>query len=141
MGGELLGSESARRQDGRLPGFRRAGGGARTKVNTRRVDTTADYILACRLRHKQIAARETMALDGCVGSLRSSMQLLDSSINILEEATNDFPRLSKVLQTTRVGYNASVFSCFQADINLALRTYLRTRPPLRPICPPLRNTS
>ncbi|KAJ4358607.1 DASH complex subunit spc19 [Didymosphaeria variabile] len=29
------------------------------------------------------------------------MQLLDSSINILEESTNDFPRLCKVLQTTR----------------------------------------
>ncbi|KAF2438773.1 DASH complex, subunit Spc19 [Karstenula rhodostoma CBS 690.94] len=42
-----------------------------------------------------------MALEGCVGSLRSSMQLLDSSINILDEATNDFPRLSKVLHTTR----------------------------------------
>jgi DASH complex subunit SPC19 len=41
-------------------------------------------------------------LDGCVGSLRSSMQLLDSSINILDEGVNDFPRLAKVLQTTRV---------------------------------------
>lgn len=43
-------------------------------------------------------------LEGCVGSLRNSMQLLDSSINILAEGVNDFPRLSKVLQTTRVGY-------------------------------------
>ncbi|KAF1958663.1 hypothetical protein CC80DRAFT_524139 [Byssothecium circinans] len=42
-----------------------------------------------------------MALEGCVGSLRSSMQLLDSSINILDEGVNDFPRLAKVLQTTR----------------------------------------
>ncbi|KAF2691432.1 hypothetical protein K458DRAFT_324765 [Lentithecium fluviatile CBS 122367] len=42
-----------------------------------------------------------MALEGCVSSLRSSMQLLDSSINILDEGVNDFPRLSKVLQTTR----------------------------------------
>ncbi|KAH7078612.1 DASH complex subunit Spc19 [Paraphoma chrysanthemicola] len=40
-------------------------------------------------------------LEGCVGSLRNSMQLLDSSINILAEGVNDFPRLSKVLQTTR----------------------------------------
>lgn len=52
--------------------------------------------------NKQTAPRLTMSLEGCVGSLRSSMQLLDSSINILEEATNDFPRLAKVLQTTRV---------------------------------------
>ncbi|KAF2747610.1 hypothetical protein M011DRAFT_402300 [Sporormia fimetaria CBS 119925] len=40
-------------------------------------------------------------LEGCVGSLRSSMQLLDSSLNILDSGVNDFPRLSKVLQTTR----------------------------------------
>jgi DASH complex subunit SPC19 len=30
------------------------------------------------------------------------MQLLDSSINILDSGVNDFPRLSKVLHTTRV---------------------------------------
>jgi hypothetical protein len=30
------------------------------------------------------------------------MQLLDASISILDEGVNDFPRLSKVLQTTRV---------------------------------------
>jgi hypothetical protein len=41
-------------------------------------------------------------LEGCVGSLRNSMQLLDSSINILTEGVNDFPRLATVLQTTRV---------------------------------------
>jgi DASH complex subunit SPC19 len=41
-------------------------------------------------------------LEGCVMSLRNSMQLLDSSINILAEGVNDFPRLAKVLQTTRV---------------------------------------
>ncbi|KAF1913542.1 DASH complex subunit Spc19 [Ampelomyces quisqualis] len=40
-------------------------------------------------------------LEGCVGSLRNSMQLLESSINILAEGVNDFPRLEKVLQTTR----------------------------------------
>lgn len=42
------------------------------------------------------------ALEGCVSSLRSSMQLLDSSISILDSGVNDLPRLSKVLQTTRV---------------------------------------
>ncbi|KAK6430168.1 DASH complex subunit spc19 [Oleoguttula sp. CCFEE 5521] len=41
------------------------------------------------------------ALQGCVASLRSSMQLLDSSINILDAGVSDYPRLSKVLQTTR----------------------------------------
>ncbi|CAK3785882.1 DASH complex subunit SPC19 [Lecanosticta acicola] len=41
------------------------------------------------------------ALQGCVTSLRSSMQLLESSINILDSGVNDYPRLGKVLQTTR----------------------------------------
>ncbi|OCK78318.1 DASH complex, subunit Spc19 [Lepidopterella palustris CBS 459.81] len=41
------------------------------------------------------------SLEGCVSSLRTSMQLLDSSISILDSGVNDFPRLSKVLQTTR----------------------------------------
>ncbi|KAF2488932.1 DASH complex, subunit Spc19 [Lophium mytilinum] len=43
----------------------------------------------------------TSSLEGCVASLRTSMQLLDSSISILDSGVNDFPRLSKVLQTTR----------------------------------------
>lgn len=48
--------------------------------------------------------RETMGspLEGCVASLRNSMQLLDSSITILDEGVSDLPRLGKVLQTTRV---------------------------------------
>ncbi|KAF7187595.1 DASH complex subunit SPC19 [Pseudocercospora fuligena] len=41
------------------------------------------------------------ALQGCVSSLRSSMQLLESSINIIDSGVNDYPRLAKVLQTTR----------------------------------------
>jgi hypothetical protein len=53
-------------------------------------------------RTSQIGFLAIMALEGCVSSLRSSMQLLDASINILDEGVNDFPRLSKVLQTTRV---------------------------------------
>ena len=42
------------------------------------------------------------SLAGCVSSLRSSMQLLDSSIATLDAGVNDFPRLAKVLQITRV---------------------------------------
>lgn len=42
------------------------------------------------------------ALQGCVSSLRSSMALLDSSISILDSGVSDYPRLAKVLQTTRV---------------------------------------
>ncbi|KAF2773878.1 DASH complex, subunit Spc19 [Teratosphaeria nubilosa] len=41
------------------------------------------------------------ALQGCVSSLRSSMQLLEASISILDSGVSDYPRLSKVLQTTR----------------------------------------
>jgi len=44
------------------------------------------------------------ALSSCVSSLRSSNQLLSSSISILDSGVNDFPRLSKVLQTTRVPF-------------------------------------
>lgn len=42
------------------------------------------------------------ALEGCVASLRASMQNLDSTINILDDGVSDMPRLAKVLQTTRV---------------------------------------
>lgn len=42
------------------------------------------------------------ALSSCVSSLQSTNQLLSSSISILDSGVNDFPRLSKVLQTTRV---------------------------------------
>ncbi|KAJ4333806.1 DASH complex subunit spc19 [Ascochyta clinopodiicola] len=41
------------------------------------------------------------ALEGCVASLRGSMQNLDSTINILDDGVSDMPRLAKVLQTTR----------------------------------------
>ncbi|KAL8794751.1 MAG: hypothetical protein Q9195_002705 [Heterodermia aff. obscurata] len=41
------------------------------------------------------------ALSSCVSSLRSTNQLLSSSISILDSGVNDFPRLAKVLQTTR----------------------------------------
>ena len=46
----------------------------------------------------------TMAnpLASCVSSLRSTNALLSSSISILDNGVNDFPRLGKVLQTTRV---------------------------------------
>ncbi|KAL1967606.1 hypothetical protein VTN77DRAFT_3121 [Rasamsonia byssochlamydoides] len=43
----------------------------------------------------------TDSLSSSVASLRSSLQLLESSIDILDSGVNDFPRLSKVLQTTR----------------------------------------
>ncbi|KZF19238.1 DASH complex, subunit Spc19 [Xylona heveae TC161] len=41
------------------------------------------------------------SLAGCVASLQSSKQLLESSISVLDSGVRDFPRLSKVLQTTR----------------------------------------
>lgn len=42
------------------------------------------------------------SLSSSVSSLQSSLQLLDSSITSLDSGVNDFPRLTKVLQTTRV---------------------------------------
>ncbi|EFE42013.1 hypothetical protein TRV_03288 [Trichophyton verrucosum HKI 0517] len=41
------------------------------------------------------------ALSASVSSFRASLQLLESSIDILDEGVNDFPRLCKVLQSTR----------------------------------------
>jgi len=55
------------------------------------------------------------ALQGCVASLRSSMHLLDSSISILDTGVSDYPRLTKVLQTTRV--NTTPSSNTQFDQN------------------------
>ncbi|RMJ27396.1 hypothetical protein PHISP_01712 [Aspergillus sp. HF37] len=43
----------------------------------------------------------TASLSSSVSSLQSSLQLLDSSITTLDSGVNDFPRLTKVLQTTR----------------------------------------
>ncbi|EEA20698.1 DASH complex subunit spc19 [Talaromyces marneffei ATCC 18224] len=43
----------------------------------------------------------TDSLSSSVASLRTSLHLLESSIDILDSGVNDFPRLSKVLQTTR----------------------------------------
>ncbi|KAL9001703.1 MAG: hypothetical protein Q9188_005326 [Gyalolechia gomerana] len=40
-------------------------------------------------------------LADCVSSLRSSNHLLANSISILDSGVNDFPRLAKVLQTTK----------------------------------------
>ncbi|GLI80954.1 DASH complex subunit spc19 [Penicillium ochrochloron] len=43
----------------------------------------------------------TSSLASSVTSLQSSLQLLDNSITTLDSGVNDFPRLCKVLQTTR----------------------------------------
>jgi DASH complex subunit SPC19 len=40
-------------------------------------------------------------LSACVTSLQSSINLLSSSVSILDSGVSDFPRLAKVLQTTR----------------------------------------
>ncbi|MCJ1308298.1 hypothetical protein MMC25_001951 [Agyrium rufum] len=40
-------------------------------------------------------------LPSCINSLQSSIHLLNSSIDILGSSVNDYPRLRKVLQTTR----------------------------------------
>ncbi|KAF2757422.1 mitotic spindle biogenesis protein-like protein Spc19 [Pseudovirgaria hyperparasitica] len=41
------------------------------------------------------------SLEGCVHSLETSRRLLDNSISVLDSGVQDFPRLAKVLQTTR----------------------------------------
>ncbi|WPH01809.1 Hypothetical protein R9X50_00466300 [Acrodontium crateriforme] len=77
------------------------------------------------------------ALQGCVASLQSSMQLLESSINILDSGVSDYPRLTKVLQTTRhfelvsenelVTAQSSLLSEIQPEVSVLLsrvETYL-----------------
>ncbi|EEP80693.1 conserved hypothetical protein [Uncinocarpus reesii 1704] len=41
------------------------------------------------------------SLSSSVSSLQSSLQLLESSIDVLDSGVHDFPRLCKVLQSTR----------------------------------------
>ncbi|BCS29297.1 DASH complex subunit SPC19 [Aspergillus puulaauensis] len=41
------------------------------------------------------------SLASSVASLQSSLQLVDSSISILDSGVSDYPRMTKVLQTTR----------------------------------------
>lgn len=74
------------------------------RPNTPTSTTTSQPSEPSRLSSSTSSIADTMAnsLEGCVSSLRSSMQLLDSSISILDTGINDFPRMSKVLQTTRV---------------------------------------
>jgi hypothetical protein len=84
------------------------------------------------------------ALQGCVSSLRSSMQLLDSSISILDSGVNDYPRLGKVLQTTRVSLIQSCHrSCTVKLIHACDSTSnwspKTTSPPHNPACSPKSN--
>jgi hypothetical protein len=68
------------------------------KVNNHRLSTVASSLLYnLYLQHIM-----TSSLASSVTSLQSSLQLLDNSITTLDSGVNDFPRLCKVLQTTRV---------------------------------------
>ncbi|TGZ83290.1 DASH complex, subunit Spc19 [Ascodesmis nigricans] len=59
------------------------------------------------------------ALAGCVASLQNCSRLLDSSISILDSGVHDFPRISKVLQTTRHYELVSEPTIFKAQQALA----------------------
>jgi hypothetical protein len=47
-------------------------------------------------------AKMSLSLQNCVHSLRDTLGRLDDSIKTLDAGVSDLPRLSKVLQTTRV---------------------------------------
>ena len=72
------------------------------------------------------------ALQGCVSSLRTSMQLLESSINILDTGVNDYPRLTKVLQTTRVCRNDCLRHNKQQSHNSHSTSNSSPNPPSKP---------
>lgn len=62
--------------------------------------------------------QDTMAsnsLASSVSSLQSSLHLLDSSISTLDSGVNDYPRLCKVLQTTRVRSKGKTISLKQSQ--------------------------
>lgn len=59
-------------------------------------------------------------LASCVSSLRSTNALLSSSISILDSGVNDFPRLAKVLQTTRVCSHFSAYPVFYHSSRIGL---------------------
>lgn len=79
--------------------------------------TLSPHLLSCDTSTTSIGLRiakmsaSNAALEGCVSSLRSSMSLLDSSIHILDSGVSDYPRLTKVLQSTRVS-SAYIFPIF-----------------------------
>lgn len=83
------------------------------------------------------------ALEGCVASLRGSMQNLDSTINILDDGVSDMPRLAKVLQTTRVWTHSDNRDNHtrMCSPRPAFRTHFRNRTPNRAIRTALRNSS
>ena len=68
------------------------------KVNNHQFLST----VASSLRYNLHQDTMTSSLASSVTSLQSSLQLLDNSISTLDSGVNDFPRLCKVLQTTRV---------------------------------------
>ncbi|TVY45591.1 DASH complex subunit [Lachnellula occidentalis] len=51
--------------------------------------------------HSHSQSQSLASLSSSVSSLRSSLSLLDSSISILDSGISDFPRLKKVLGSTR----------------------------------------
>lgn len=67
------------------------------------------FILNLYQSTRTILAIMAASLSSAVSSLQSSLQLLDSSINTLDSGVNDFPRLTKVLQTTRVSLTSLQF--------------------------------
>jgi hypothetical protein len=75
-------------------------------VLTKELDAPDAILIEVSIRTKRhtttMDSSASTALQGCVTSLRTSMQLLESSINILDTGVNDYPRLTRVLQTTRV---------------------------------------
>ena len=68
-----------------------------------------------------------VSLSGSVSSLQSSLQLLESATDTLDAGVSDFPRLCKVLQTTRVCFTiGDQFTCLGAQEPLILTWYTST---------------
>ena len=75
-------------------------------------------------------AGNTPSYGDCVGSLRTSLSFLESSVSTLGAGVEDFPRLINVLKTVRVGHisphlissihclhpQASISNCHQTEL-------------------------
>ena len=64
-----------------------------------------------------------------VDSLRTSLSFLESSVNTLGEAVSDYPRITSVLKTVRVGHVFPLDQQTQYTPHLFPRRHGRTRMP------------
>lgn len=105
----------------------------------RRALSTLPLVLEIQIYILIFHAKMAASLSSSVSSLQSSLNLLESATDILDAGVSDFPRLCKVLQTTRVRPTLARHSQRKhllLNFRLALRAPSRTHSPRRAEIPP-----